>query len=129
MRLAGGSNPFSRNFSPSDWFHDSGSNIMETSEESRPMFQLRTKLGVIVLAGGIALGGICPLATPTANADPSAEKLERHPHLRRSLHELREARKELQTGDHDFGGHRVEAIKAVDVAIKQIEIALRYDRR
>lgn len=93
------------------------------------MFQLRTRLGAIVLASGIALGGICPLASTTASAGPSAEKLERHPHLRRSLHELREARKELQTGDHDFGGHRVEAIKAVDVAIKQIEIALRYDRR
>jgi hypothetical protein len=93
------------------------------------MHHLRNRLGAIVLASGIALGGMCTLVCPTASADPGREKLEHHPHLRRSLHELREARKELQTADHDFGGHRVKAIEAVDVAIKQIEVALRYDRR
>jgi hypothetical protein len=93
------------------------------------MFHLRNRLGVIVLASGITLGGICTLASPNASAGPPAEKLERHPHLRRSLHELREARKELQTADHDFGGHRVKAIEAIDVAMKQLEVALRHDRR
>jgi hypothetical protein len=93
------------------------------------MFQVRRQLGAFLLASSIALGGIYPLLTPNASAGLPAEKLERHPHLRRSLHELREARRELQTADHDFGGHRVKAIEAVDVAIKQIEIALRYDRK
>jgi hypothetical protein len=54
---------------------------------------------------------------------------ERHPHIHRALRELREARKELVTADHDFGGHRVEAIGAVYVAIKQLELALKFDKR
>ena len=29
---------------------------------------------------------------------------------------------------HDFGGHRVEAIKAIDQAIHQLEICLQYDK-
>jgi hypothetical protein len=35
----------------------------------------------------------------------------------------------LEKADHDFGGHRKEAIKAVDVAIVQLEKALKYDRK
>jgi len=57
------------------------------------------------------------------------EGKERHPHIRAAIHELREAKKELETADHDFGGHRKEAIEAVDVAIRQLEKALKYDKK
>jgi hypothetical protein len=39
-----------------------------------------------------------------------------------------EARKELQTAAHDFGGHRVAAMRAVDAAIKQLRVAQQYDK-
>ena len=29
---------------------------------------------------------------------------------------------------HDFGGHRAEALRATDEAIRQLQICLRYDR-
>jgi hypothetical protein len=57
------------------------------------------------------------------------EKKEKHPHIHAALKELKEARKELKEADHDFGGHRVEAIEAIDKAIVQLEKALKFDKK
>jgi hypothetical protein len=94
------------------------------------MRRLTKWAGTAVLAGGLLISGSGFLANQSADAGPQqlADR-ERHPHIRRALHELREARRELKEAAHDFGGHRVEAIQAVDVAIKQLEIALRYDKK
>jgi len=54
---------------------------------------------------------------------------EAHPHIRAAIRELQEARHELETAAHDFGGHRKEAIEAVDNAIKQLREALEYDKK
>jgi F0F1-type ATP synthase membrane subunit b/b' len=51
---------------------------------------------------------------------------ERHPHIHEALKELREAHKELKEADHDFGGHREEALKSVNHAIEQLEKALKF---
>jgi len=42
---------------------------------------------------------------------------------------LQEARRELETASHDFGGHRKEAIEAVDNAIRQLQAALQSDKK
>jgi hypothetical protein len=55
--------------------------------------------------------------------------LEPHPHITSAIVELQQARRELQTAAHDFGGHRVDAIRAVDNAIKQLKIAQQFDRQ
>jgi hypothetical protein len=55
-------------------------------------------------------------------------RLEPHPHLRASIVELQGARKELQTAAHDFGGHRVDAIRAIDGALKQLRLAEQFDK-
>ena len=72
-------------------------------------------------------------AAPPANAPAPPQVLkgsaEQHPHIRAALRELRESRRELETAAHDFGGHRKEAIEAVDNAIKQLQEALQYDKR
>jgi len=54
--------------------------------------------------------------------------LEPHPHIRGAIKELQAARKELETAAHDFGGHRAEAIRAVDAAIVQLREAQKYDK-
>jgi hypothetical protein len=69
-----------------------------------------------------------PAPAPVQKGE-KGEKAEQHPHIRTALHELREAKKELQTASHDFGGHRKEAIEAVDNAIKQLQEALEYDKK
>ncbi len=52
-----------------------------------------------------------------------------HPRLTRAVEALRDARAYLQEAPHDFAGHRVEAIRATDEAIKQIEFAREYRPR
>ncbi|HTE45116.1 MAG TPA: hypothetical protein VK636_07725 [Gemmatimonadaceae bacterium] len=53
--------------------------------------------------------------------------IEPHPHIRSAVVELVDARKELQTAAHDFGGHRVDAIRAIDAALKQLRLAQKFD--
>lgn len=55
--------------------------------------------------------------------------LEPHPHIRAAVVELQQAREELRTAARDFGGHRADAIRAVDAAIKQLRIAQQYDAK
>ena len=56
-------------------------------------------------------------------------RIEPHPHIKAAITELVEARKELQTAARDFGGHRAEAVKAVDEAIKQLRLAEKFDSK
>jgi hypothetical protein len=65
--------------------------------------------------------------TGTMAFTPAA--LEPHPHISSAIVELEAARNELKTAAHDFGGHRVEAMKAIDGAIRQLRIAQRYDKQ
>jgi len=54
-------------------------------------------------------------------------KGEQHsPRIHAALHELKEARHELREARHDFGGHREHALKAVDHAIHELELALQH---
>lgn len=95
--------------------------------------------GLIALALVLALTGTAPAAPhstaakaiPAASASPAATEAlppEPHPHIRAALHELRETQAELKKAAHDFGGHREEALEAVDRAIHQLEICLKYDK-
>ncbi|MGD0094552.1 MAG: hypothetical protein ABSE73_31975 [Planctomycetota bacterium] len=51
---------------------------------------------------------------------------ERHPHIRAAIKELRESKTELEKADHDFGGHRAEAVKSVEHAVKQLEKCMEF---
>ena len=68
---------------------------------------------------------------PTSNFLPKAQegRHEEHPHIRGAIRELQEAKHELQTAAHDFGGHRAEALRSCDEAIHQLQLALQYDKR
>ncbi len=50
----------------------------------------------------------------------------RHPQIERALMALQNAREHLQAAAHDFGGHRVEAIRAIDEADRQLRICMQY---
>lgn len=68
-------------------------------------------------------------ATPAANAvpaTPATPAAEPHPEIREAIASLRHAKEHLEHAAHDFGGHRVEAIRATDEAIRQLEICLKY---
>lgn len=70
-------------------------------------------------------------AVPTAAPHPNtatATAAEPHPEIREAIGALRRAKEHMEHAAHDFGGHRVEAIRATDVAIHQLEDCLKYDR-
>ena len=69
--------------------------------------------------------------TPAASALPipaTAAPAEPHPQIREALAALRRARQHMEHAAHDFGGHRVEALRATDEAIHQLEVCLKYDK-
>jgi hypothetical protein len=68
-----------------------------------------------------------PAATPQPAAAPAALP-EPHPEIREAIGALRRAKDHLQHAAHDFGGHRVEAIKAIDESLRQLNECLRYDK-
>ena len=48
---------------------------------------------------------------------------ERHPRIHAAMDALREAREELKKAEHDFCGHRAEALEQVDRAMHQLHEA------
>jgi hypothetical protein len=67
-----------------------------------------------------------PLAVaPAAPATPAAAPVpERHPHIDEALEAMRAAKRQLQTAEHDFDGHRSKAAEHLDMAIREAEICL-----
>jgi hypothetical protein len=51
-----------------------------------------------------------------------------HPEIHDALASLRHAREHLEHAAHDFGGHRVDALRATDEAIHQLEVCLKFER-
>jgi hypothetical protein len=49
-----------------------------------------------------------------------------HPRIAAAVAALRDARAYLVQAPHDFGGHKMEAVRACDDAIKQLNLALAY---
>jgi hypothetical protein len=98
-------------------------------------------LGVVILTAlilAVAFSASAPAApnTATANAapvpapapEPAKAVPADHPEIHDALNSLRHAREHLEHAAHDFGGHRAEALRATDEAIRQLEICLKYDR-
>lgn len=71
--------------------------------------------------GALAAGAALLTAGP-------AEAFEHHPAIRRAIGALEAARADLQRANHDFGGHRVAAMDAIDRALEQLRLALQFDR-
>lgn len=100
-------------------------------------------LGVVILTAmilAVAFSISAPAAPNTASANavpapvPAPEPAKAspapadHPEIHDALNSLRHAREHLEHAAHDFGGHRAEALRATDEAIRQLEICLKFDR-
>ena len=60
---------------------------------------------------------------------PKRAKAADQPHMQAALDLLKNARRELAAATSDKGGHRANAIKAVDRAIAEVERGIAFDRR
>jgi hypothetical protein len=54
-----------------------------------------------------------PVATP-----------ERHPHIDEALEHMRAAKKELESAEHDFQGHRGKSLEHLNQAMHEAEICM-----
>lgn len=66
---------------------------------------------------------------PARPTHPTVRVAERHPQINAAIRSLERAKDHLQKAAHDFGGHRVEAIQAIDAAIAQLKTCLQYDKK
>ena len=96
---------------------------------------MKRKISLIV--AGLVVAGILSVVlpaafaqetTPPAATPPAASHTERHPAIRHAIRALESAKKDLQAANHDFGGHRADALTACDNAIAQLKLALQYDK-
>jgi hypothetical protein len=92
-------------------------------------------LPALALVFSMAIPAAAANAKPSPNPTPSAKPApeapvppEKHPQIREALAALRNSKEHLEHAAHDFGGHRVEAIRAIDEAIHQLEICMQYDK-
>ena len=106
---------------------------------------MQSRLGRVVLSmsvlGSVAAMGAATVAfgaTPPArmavlppvvvSAPPVARKAEPHPEIQMAIRSLERAKEHLQHAAHDYHGHRVEAIAAIDAALNQLRVCMEFDR-
>jgi hypothetical protein len=97
------------------------------------MFTRRITLRTAFLVSGLLVAGLT-LTCLTASAAPPPKKVKRevkrepqqvsNAQLHEALSVLQATKKTLEGADHDYGGHRVAAIKAIGAAQHQLHLAL-----
>jgi hypothetical protein len=79
---------------------------------------------------GLVLGALLSIGSFTLMAQ---NERAMHPRIAKAVAALRDAREYLEQAPHDFGGHKADAIRATDNAIRELNMALAYrgkqDRR
>ena len=102
------------------------------------MYRIVSVMALLALFCLLAFPTAAPAAPPASNSPAitaataattaAAAAEEHHPQIREAIGSLRRAKEHMEHAAHDFGGHRVEAIRATDEAIHQLEICLKYDK-
>ena len=71
--------------------------------------------------------------TPAQRTESKEERKEarkeKHPEIRAAIRALEHSKSDLQKAASDYGGHKVEAIKSIDEALKHLRLALDYDKK
>ena len=69
-------------------------------------------------------GGLAPV--PKSSYGKHHQSPGAHQKIHRAIQLCKEAKAVLEKGAHDFGGHRVAAIRHINSAIDQLHKALQY---
>ena len=96
----------------------------------------KTLTGLLCSAVMVSVLAVGPAALAQENGQankqrlhrPGATSRERHPKMHAAIGALEAAKAELQRADNDFGGHKKDAIESVDNALKQLRLALQFDK-
>lgn len=79
---------------------------------------------ILKVFGGILLAGV--LTAPLfVSANPQPVPQEHHPVIRESIDKVESARHDLVAyAERDFGGHRAKAVEHLDMALKELHLAM-----
>lgn len=79
---------------------------------------------------GLVLGAFLSAGALTLTAQ---NERAMHPRIAAAIEALKDAHAYMAAAPHDFGGHKAEAMRASETAIRELNLALRYragqDRR
>jgi hypothetical protein len=88
---------------------------------------IRTAFAALAFMGFLGTRAATPAPVVTL-APVVVTAAEPHPEIWAAIHSLERAKDHLQHAAHDFGGHKVEAIAAIDGALGQLHTCLDYDK-
>lgn len=100
---------------------------------SAAMGRSSSHLLVVHLLFVVALvaGTLSPVALAqnrkTKTPRPAPRNLN-YPKIRAAISSLEAARAELERADGDFGGHKKDAVDSIDRALKQMRLALQFEK-
>ena len=79
---------------------------------------------------GLVLGAFLSAGSLTLSAQ---NERAMHPRIAAAIEALKDAHAYMAAAPHDFGGHKADAMRASETAIRELNLALRYragqDRR
>jgi len=75
---------------------------------------------------GLVLGCVLCVGAWTLSAQ---NERAMHPRIAKAIEAIRDAKAYMEAAPHDFGGHKADAIRASDEAIRQLNLALAYRGR
>ena len=89
----------------------------------------RVVAALCLLGVGVAASSAAKVASATPASGylvpVPANPVQAHPRIRAAIDALAAAKAELKAAPHDFDGHRVDAIKAIDAALEQLNICMK----
>jgi hypothetical protein len=89
---------------------------------------IRTAFAAIAFMGFVGTRSTPATTAPVVTLAPVVVTAhEPHPEIMAAIHSLEHAKDHLEHAAHDFNGHRVDAIHAIDAALNQLHICLQYD--
>jgi hypothetical protein len=77
----------------------------------------------LMLGLALATSSLVPV---TAAAETPKQEKAAHPNIARAIEALQAAIRDMQKAPDDFGGHKADAIKASEEAVRQLRAALDY---
>jgi hypothetical protein len=92
---------------------------------------MKSKLVCLSVLAVLMLLFAFPIAAPAAPhpappANAAAPAPPPHPQIQAAIYSLQQARLHLMEASHDFGGHRQDAVKSIDSALRQLQICMQY---